>query len=128
MSTALRVIAWIAAALLFGLGLVILIAVITQDSSPTAAGWLIIVVLLGLGGALGVVATLAKASRPCPQCGKGVKKGLVICPTCGFDFATTVPGAKPGPVSATPAQPPQPPQPPAAPAQPPSPPAPPAGS
>jgi hypothetical protein len=123
MSTALRVIAWIAAVLLFGLGLVILIAVITQDSSPTAVGWLIIVVLLGLGGALGTVAALAKATRPCPQCGKGVKKGLVICPTCGFDFSTTVPGAP----QAAPSVPTAPPPPPAA-TVPPSPPPPPAGS
>lgn len=24
--------------------------------------------------------------RLCPACGKGVKKGLTICPTCSFDF------------------------------------------
>jgi hypothetical protein len=25
--------------------------------------------------------------RECPACGKNVKKGLTVCPSCNFDFA-----------------------------------------
>jgi hypothetical protein len=34
------------------------------------------------------------ATRPCPRCGKGVQRGLVVCATCGFDFNVLVPGAQ----------------------------------
>ena len=30
--------------------------------------------------------------RDCPACGKNVKKGLTICPTCNFDFAKAAGG------------------------------------
>lgn len=44
---------------------------------------------------LGVVwlVTRPKPGRSCPACGAGVKVGLVVCPTCGWDFRlpTTAP-------------------------------------
>lgn len=30
--------------------------------------------------------------RECPACGKNVKKGLTVCPSCNFDFAKAAGG------------------------------------
>ncbi len=30
----------------------------------------------------------ATSTRPCPRCGRDVKKGQLDCPHCGFDFRT----------------------------------------
>ncbi len=30
--------------------------------------------------------------RECPACGKNVKKGLTVCPTCNFDFSKAASG------------------------------------
>lgn len=27
-------------------------------------------------------------ARPCPRCGSDVKKGVLVCPSCSFDFAS----------------------------------------
>ena len=27
-------------------------------------------------------------TRPCPRCGEDVKKGVMVCKSCSFDFAT----------------------------------------
>ncbi len=26
--------------------------------------------------------------RPCPRCGEHVKKGMMVCPSCNYDFST----------------------------------------
>ena len=45
-----------------------------------------------IAGAAAAFAAQAAGSylnaRPCPRCGKRVKKGLMHCPDCGFDFHT----------------------------------------
>lgn len=38
---------------------------------------------------LGIIwlVTNRKKTRECPACGRDVRKGLTVCPGCGFDFA-----------------------------------------
>jgi hypothetical protein len=46
--------------------------------------------LLGIG-ILGVVWLATKPPRRrCPACGKDVRTGLTVCPTCGHDFAAAL--------------------------------------
>lgn len=54
---------------------------------------LIILILLGVFIALPVWIVRRLRSRPCPRCGQRVKKGVLTCQECGFDFSTV--GATP---------------------------------
>jgi hypothetical protein len=43
---------------------------------------------------LGVVWMVTRGSkRACPVCGNSVKKGMVVCPSCGFDYRRQLQGA-----------------------------------
>jgi hypothetical protein len=44
--------------------------------------WALIDVILGV-----VWMVTNKSKRTCPACGQNVKKGLLVCTHCGFDFA-----------------------------------------
>lgn len=44
--------------------------------------WALLDVILGV-----IWLVTNKSKRSCPACGKNVKKGLLGCPNCGFDFA-----------------------------------------
>jgi hypothetical protein len=80
---------WALAALAGVIALVLIVAGVS--GSLTSAGWGIAVVLLVLAVLAGTGAVSLAASHPCPRCGKGVRVGVVVCPTCGFDFATAAP-------------------------------------
>jgi hypothetical protein len=86
--TALRVIGVLLGILLGGLGLLTSVATIDGGGGPFSVGLVLGVVLLFLGSTLVYAAARAGSGRRCPHCGKSVKNGLVICPTCGFDFKT----------------------------------------
>jgi hypothetical protein len=63
-----------------------------QDACNAGAGiGVAIILLIGFFGfvflALIWFMTRPK-TRPCPRCGDDVKKGIVVCRSCGFDFAT----------------------------------------
>jgi hypothetical protein len=63
----------------------------------TAIGAGLIIVLWALGDViLGVLwlVTNRKKTRPCPVCGSDVKKGVLSCRQCGYDFRA---GAMPSP-------------------------------
>jgi len=47
---------------------------------------LIILILLGLPVLAIVLIVRGNDSRPCPQCGKRVKKGRLDCAHCEYDF------------------------------------------
>jgi uncharacterized protein (UPF0212 family) len=38
--------------------------------------------------------TRPRGVRTCPVCGNDVKKGLVVCKKCGYDFRTAAQGAR----------------------------------
>ncbi len=44
--------------------------------------WAMVDVILGV-----IWVVTNKSKRSCPACGNNVKKGLLACPTCNFDFA-----------------------------------------
>ena len=52
---------------------------------------LILALAIAIGAAVALVRLRGVGTRPCPRCAIGVKKGLVQCPNCGFDFSTLVP-------------------------------------
>jgi hypothetical protein len=57
-----------------GIGLIILL-------------WALVDVILGV-----VWMVTNKGKRTCPVCGRNVKKGLLVCTGCGFDFAAAARG------------------------------------
>src|ERR1700733_9653562 len=67
--------------------------------------WALIDVILGV-----VWMVTNKSKRTCPACGRSVRKGLLVCTRCGFDFAAAARGqgfgAHPGPGPYPPAPPP----------------------
>lgn len=69
------------------LGLVALIASLTGSGAELTIAVVLGLIFLGLGAALLVGAYYMRDSRPCPRCAKGVRKGVVVCPTCGYDFS-----------------------------------------
>ena len=87
------VLVWICAAILTVIGVGLLAYSLIAWDALTVLGYVVAVVCAVVGLSLGVLAWRLGTSRPCPQCGKGVKKGIVVCPTCGFDFSATVPQA-----------------------------------
>ncbi len=89
---ALRVIGAIAGGLLVVLGLLPLIWGFAEESTPTTGGFLFLLMLAAIGLAL-LVVSIKSPGRPCPQCGRSVKRGLVICPTCSYDFTLPSPRA-----------------------------------
>jgi hypothetical protein len=54
--------------------------------------WALVDVILGV-----VWLVTNKSKRACPACGRNVKKGLIICSACGFDFAAAAKGQAGGP-------------------------------
>jgi len=82
---ALRVMGIVGGGLLLLVGLFPLIWVAAQGEDVIVAGALIYLAIALTGLAL-VIVSLRAGGRPCPQCGKNVKRGLVVCPTCSFDF------------------------------------------
>jgi hypothetical protein len=87
---ALRIACFLAGGVLVAWGLFVLAeAAINHLEIANLGGIVLIAVPLLLGSGLITTAVMApRLGRPCPQCGKGVKRGLLICPTCGFDFKT----------------------------------------
>ena len=53
--------------------------------------WAMVDVILGV---VWLVTRPKGKTRPCPVCGTDVKKGVTVCPSCGYNFAT---GAQPTP-------------------------------
>jgi hypothetical protein len=49
--------------------------------------WALVDVILGV-----IWLVTNKGKRTCPACGRNVKKGLLVCTACGFDFAAAVRG------------------------------------
>ena len=47
---------------------------------------LLLLILFGPPIALGVWIVRRAQSRPCPRCGYRVKRGVLTCGKCGFDF------------------------------------------
>jgi len=80
MRTAMSVLLWVLATItgVIGYGLLILVAVLQ--------GWWTLLVVGVVVSPLGFAAWSVLSVRPCPRCAKGVKKGQVVCPTCGFEF------------------------------------------
>jgi hypothetical protein len=68
--------------------------------------WALIDVILGV-----IWLVTNKSKRTCPACGRNVKKGLLTCTACGFDFAAAARGQGYGPGSHPGPYPPQPPRP-----------------
>ncbi len=68
----------------------------TGTAIGAGVGFIFILVLWALGDViLGVIWLVTRGSkRTCPQCGKDVKKGLVQCKSCGYDFRQQ-PGSQP---------------------------------
>jgi hypothetical protein len=71
-----------------------------QCSDATAVGtgigvaliivfWAFVDVILGV---VWLVTRPRSKTRPCPVCGTDVKKGVTVCPSCGYNFATGVQG------------------------------------
>jgi hypothetical protein len=63
--------------------------------------WAFVDVILGV---LWLVTRPRGKTRPCPVCGTDVKKGVTVCPSCGYNFATgaqTTPGTPPTPPTPT---------------------------
>jgi hypothetical protein len=54
--------------------------------------WALVDVILGV-----IWLVTNKSKRTCPACGRNVKKGLLVCTTCGFDFAAAARGQSYGP-------------------------------
>jgi hypothetical protein len=46
----------------------------------------ILIVLWALGDVILGTIWLVTRGRSCPVCGKGVRKGIVVCKSCGHDF------------------------------------------
>jgi hypothetical protein len=108
--TLVRIILWVVAAICGVFGALMWLFILTGSGNAKPLGW-----VLGFGFPLvalitgyGAYSLGGGSTRPCPRCGKGVKRGLVVCPTCGFDFNDLLPTSR----SAMP-----PPAPPAPPAQ-----------
>jgi hypothetical protein len=98
MRALIRVVLGVLSAIVGIAGAVMFIAGIATDRP---GGFIVLAVgLIVIGVLLGWAAVAIGGSRPCPRCGKGVRKGLVVCPTCGFDFGTLVPEQRPPPGSA----------------------------
>lgn len=66
--------------------------------------WALVDVILGV-----VWLVTNKSKRTCPACGRNVKKGLLVCTSCGFDFAAAARGHGYGAGPAGPYLPPPPP-------------------
>ena len=82
----LRVLGFIGGGLLLAVGVFPFVWAAIEGINVVSFGALIYVAVALIGIGLLVAAGKAKAGRPCPQCGKTVKLGLVTCPTCNFDF------------------------------------------
>lgn len=59
---------------------VLAIALIAPGLGLALMGLLLLLALL--------VWLMTPSGRPCPRCGESVKKGVLDCPDCGFDFRT----------------------------------------
>ena len=68
--------------------------------------WALVDVILGV-----IWLVTNKAKRTCPACGRNVRKGLLICPGCNFDFAAAARGQGPNVGYPLPGQSPPPPPP-----------------
>ena len=69
--------------------------------------WALVDVILGV-----IWLVTNKSKRTCPACGRNVKKGLLVCSACGFDFAAAARGQSTGPQGPYLPYPPPPPPPP----------------
>jgi hypothetical protein len=54
---------------------------------PIVFFWALVDVILGV-----IWLVTNKSKRTCPACGRNVKKGLLACTGCGFDFAAAARG------------------------------------
>lgn len=76
-----------------GWALLMLVGIATYDDPAPAWAWITMFLGIGIAAACvyGFIRTASAGTRPCPRCAIDVKKGLVTCPNCGFDFGTLVP-------------------------------------
>ncbi len=60
------------------------------NSSEVLSIVLLVLAIALVAGVVFGIARLARAAvgRSCPRCGNRVKRGLLDCPSCGFDFRT----------------------------------------
>ncbi len=73
--------------------LLVLSFIVSGVADDSAADWLLVVVLpvvLLVASVWGYQRIEVTKGRPCPRCAADVPKGVVICPSCGFDFGTLV--------------------------------------
>lgn len=61
--------------------------------------WVIVDVILGV---LWLVTRPKDKTRPCPVCGTDVKKGVTVCPSCSYNFASSAQPGTAGPGSVPP--------------------------
>jgi len=62
------------------------------SDAGTAIGVSLLIFLWVAGAViLGITWLVTRPSRHCPTCGRGVKRGRVVCKNCGYDFRQTVP-------------------------------------
>jgi hypothetical protein len=54
--------------------------------------WVLVDIILGITW----LVTNKKKTRECPVCGTDVKKGVIVCTNCGYNWAT---GARPEPTT-----------------------------
>jgi hypothetical protein len=92
MRTAGAILLWVLTAITGVVALFFIVFMIAAEDTPTALGWAIFIGCLVAAPLLGWAAWAVRAARPCPRCGKGAKKGVIVCPTCGFDFTAIAPG------------------------------------
>jgi len=84
-------------ALITGLYGVVWAIAVKTDGHITSGDWVLLgyFVFVICACLLGMRGLEAVAKRPCPRCGVDVKKGIVKCPSCGFDFGTLLPQQPP---------------------------------
>ena len=89
-----RVVCLIAALVVGALAARFWYGAVTGPYSGSIWPYLLTVGVFLLAVALAYVGVRGDRSRPCPRCAKRVKAGIVICPTCGFNFGDAALGSR----------------------------------
>jgi hypothetical protein len=67
---------------------------VNADDTSNGIGIMVLIFFLALLNTFLYVLyrVTATKKRECPACGKNVKKGLTVCPTCNFNFSKAASG------------------------------------
>ncbi|MBN1530691.1 MAG: hypothetical protein JW895_16640 [Thermoleophilaceae bacterium] len=87
MRTAGSVILWVLAALVALIDVSLIVYYLSRGAAEPGRTWGTLAALAVFAGALAFMAWRLGTRRACPRCGKAVRKGITVCPTCGFDYA-----------------------------------------